>query len=124
MGHLKQIIEGALDRKQYGGGDLASSTRQALRAHKKRQYGIFLTVLGVVIFLIVFSLFRIVWACGGSQVHGIATSAGLGVSVAGLLTWLYRIWREWGQIDLLLILLDVSTTEQVNSVLTKIVKKL
>jgi hypothetical protein len=123
MSDLKQILQSGLERKHLGGGDVSTTVRRALRAHKQRQFAIFVVVFVLVILLVGFGVYQ-VGLNAGNHSRAAAYSTGLGISVAGLLEVLRRVWREWSQSDLVLILLEDASKEQVNTLLDRLVKKL
>jgi hypothetical protein len=119
---LKGIIT-ELDKETKLGGALSDKAAKALRAHR-RSVG----TLGIVLFVAVLAGATIAAYLAleqGDKPGDIKVVAGgLGLSLGAALELLRRVWKDWSQTGLLLILIEDSREDQVAALIEKLAARL
>ena len=119
--NLKTALEAAAGEFLRAGGFASTAVIKALRDQRKKEYSIsiFISVLVVcaliacIVILLVGNTQQARWVAG---VLGIGSGGGLEV--------LRRVWKDWSQTDLLLILIEDANEAQVTTIVNKLIKKL
>jgi phosphate/sulfate permease len=121
MANLKTVLTKTTEQFLKGGGQVSPTVKRALRTHRQVQMR---TCLGLIIGLIVCASFAIyLLLASPSKGESIMAVIGIG-GTGGLLEALRRVWKDWSQTDLLLILIEDATEAQVSSIVDKLVKGL
>ena len=120
---IKEILQNAAERELDAGGAVSVQMLEQLRQHRAQQKWFFIaieviTVLGIA-------------ACSYFLVNRpmsdgmVTTLAGvLGIGAGGGIEMMRRLWREWSQADLLLLLLSEASEAEVAAVRARLVDKL
>jgi len=117
---LKSILE-RLNQAKFAGGALSEAAIAALARHRTQSGAIGLVVVLAVLAGTVFTAFLSYKAAPG-QIGVIA--GGLGLSLGAALLLLLRVWREWSQSGLLLILIQDADEATVRSIIDKLTSEL
>jgi len=120
MAGLKSVLERA-SGPRFGG--TSAVTVKALRAYRKQMFAIFLIVFATVVVGVAtgaFSLIRFI-----DEPRALAEfSSAIGLTVGGGIEVMRRIWKEWSQATLILILIEDATEAQVKALIDKLIRKL
>jgi len=125
MSGLKRILRETTDRKLTTGGAISPALVKALRAHRSQQFAIFVALEVVIVIFIALSVF-LVFKNPDQTTRNEVIAATLGISAGagGGIELIRRIWREWTQTSLLLLLVEEASEAQVNSILERLIQKL
>jgi hypothetical protein len=116
MGNLKAVLQRAADQFLKGGGGVASGVKRALRAHRQQQT----TISIVLAILIVAATGWSGWLLLTGATHSRQLAALLGIGTGGGLEALRRVWKDWSQTDLLLILIEDASEIQIATIVKKL----
>lgn len=123
MSGLRQVLQNADDQKLRGGGSISQGALVRLRAYRKQQMIIFVAVEILVAVAVAFCAYMVVMSKLDSA--GVASlTALLGIGAGGGLEVGRRVWKEWAQADLLVLLLSEATEAQINAIIDKLLQKL
>jgi hypothetical protein len=123
MSGLKKIIEEVSARTEKAGGAISTELLKKLRDYRKRQFTIFLIIeILLVVGVIVCVIFIVENPAQTTQVKVLGGI--IGVGAGGGIEVMRRMWREWSQADLLILLLEEATESQVNAMIDKLIGKL
>jgi len=124
MNDLKNVLQQAEHKHAKLGGSMSVTVKAALNAHRRRQFRIFVTfeVIVVVVMLICVGLLAF-GRINDASLKSIAGVVGIGAGGGGF-EIVRRIWRDWSQTDLLLLLINGATDAQVKSLTDKLIAKL
>jgi hypothetical protein len=123
MSGLKNILQHAADRTLKAGGTVSTGLIENLRGLRKRQWLAFLWIESVlVIGVAVCGYFASQHPHDSTQLKVIAGVFGIGAG--GGVEAMRRLWKEWGQAELLLILIEGANESQIVAIITKLIKKL
>ncbi len=124
MGNLKDVLSEVRASWADAGGGL--SPKRALVQHRERQFSLLVTFgvltvacLGVATWLLVTN--------GAEAAKTFARLAGLGgAGVGGTVSLgvLAYTWKDWSRTDLLLILIDEASKDQITAMIDKLISKL
>jgi hypothetical protein len=120
MASLKAVLQQASKEFLKGGGGVSSSVKKALRVHRQRQT-IVLAVLALLL-VVAAGLCSYLLLTGSSSWRQF--EAVLGVGSGGMLEGLRRIWKDWTQTDLMLILIEDSGDAEIASLTKKLISRL
>lgn len=122
MQTLGSILRRAQDRKALA-GSYSAELEKALKAYKQQQLFVF---IAVEVFLVIAIAFCAYWLSRGSSGGGMVKAlAGLiGLGTGGGLEAIRRVWTQWSQTTLLLILIPQSSPAQLSSIVESLAKKL
>jgi len=120
---LKGVVSDLNRDATKAGGGLSSKAVAALRIHRSR-----VGVLGVVLFAAVLAGVTIAAYLALRQVGRPSdikiVAGGLGLSLGTALEMLRRIWKDWSQTGLLLILVEDARDDQIAGLLEKLSARL
>jgi hypothetical protein len=120
MSNLKDILRRSTEQTlKLGGG--SDRLIQELRTNRKRQFNVF-----VVLFLVlVCGLALCVYLVIRNQTEQARLVAGLfGIGTGGAIEAMRRVWKDWSQTDLLLILLEDANEAQIAKLVDQLSQKL
>jgi hypothetical protein len=119
---LRSILKRAQDRRLVA-GSISKELIDALKSHQKQQLIVF---AAIELFLVVGVAFCAYYLTRRPSNSGqVKLLAGLiGIGAGGGIEAIRRVWTQWSQTTLLLILLPESSDSQVSSIIDKLVKKL
>ncbi len=121
MANLKDVLSNSAGEFLKAGGSASLKVKQALRKHRQREYRIFLFVTGLVVCGLILCVVMLL----SSESQKVRVAAGvIGLGSGGGLEILRRIWKDWSQTDLLLILIEDASEAQVTTIVNKLTKKL
>lgn len=123
MSGLRKVLQSTHDEKLRGGGAISQGALTRLNAYRKQQMIIFVVVEILVVMAVAFCAYMMVMSKLDSA--GVASlTALIGIGAGGGLEVGRRVWKEWAQADLLVLLLSEATEAQVNSIIDKLLQKL
>lgn len=123
MSGLTKVLQSAADEKLRGGGAISQGALSSLNAYRSQQMIIFVMVEILVVIAVAFCCYLVVVSKLDSA--GVASLTGLiGIGAGGGLEVGRRVWKEWAQADLLVLLLSEATEAQVNAIIDKLLQKL
>ncbi len=123
MSGLRKVLQSAEDQKLRAGGAISQGALARLNVYRKQQMIIFVLVEILVVVAVAFCAYMVVMSKLDSV--GVASlTALIGVGAGGGLEVGRRVWKEWAQADLLVLLLSEASEAQVNSIIDKLLQKL
>ena len=120
--NLKGVLEN-VSRAKFAGGALSEDTIAALTRHRARSAMIGLVVVVAVLAGAIFTAYLSYNASPNPRQIAVVTG-GLGLSLGAALLLLLRVWREWSQSGLLLILIEDADEATVRNIIDKLTSKL
>lgn len=118
---LKSVLNNTAGEFLKAGGFASTAVKKALREHRQKEYRTFIVLSSLVICGLITCLVM-PFATNSQQMR---VAAGLiGIGSGGGLEILRRLWKDWSQTDLLLILIEDANEAQVTTIVNKLVKKL
>ncbi len=123
MKKLKTVLQETSNRRFKAGGSMSQALLDALRAHRRSRSRIFVILLAALVAAVSVSLVLIVRFAGDAGSLS-ALAAAIGLSVGGCVELLRRVWHEWSQADLLLILAEDASEAQITALIDKLIEKL
>ncbi len=119
MQNLKDVLEELKQTWLLAG--VSATTRKALRTHRQRRFrALIVAVLGLAVLLGTATWLLLTQ---GSQTAKIFVGlAGIGGG-GGVSAYILRIWKDWSQTDLLLILIEDAPEAQVTALIEKLIRK-
>ena len=123
MGNLKRILQNAKDQQLKGGGVVSKRLIDDLQSYRTQQLWIFIVIeLLIVVGVALCAYYIAVHPENRAQAK---TLTGLlGIGSGGGIEVIRRIWRNWSQTTLLLVLLPEATQAQVTEIIDRLLKKL
>ena len=123
MAGLKRILEDVQAQRLKLGGALSTALIKKLTAYRRRQFWIFVTLeIALVLAVALCALYLVRNPGGGARVQILSSLIGIGAG--GAIEIIRRIWKEWSQTDLLVILAEGATEAQLSTILDKLIAKL
>lgn len=123
MSGLKKVLQSADEEKLRAGGAISRGALTKLNAYRRRQLIIFVVVEILVVTAVAFCAYMVV-VNKLDSVEVASFTALIGIGAGGGLEAGRRVWKEWAQADLLILLLSEATEAQVNSIIEKLLQKL
>jgi hypothetical protein len=123
MSQLKGMLQEAVDQRLNTGGVVSTRLTTQLRAHRKKQLVIFIVLEAFLLVALLFCVFFLLNNPSRTSELKLLTGV-FGIGAGGALEVIRRVWKEWTQTDLLLLLLEGAPEAQVTSVVDRLVKKL
>ena len=123
MSGLKKILESSVGHRLEAGGNISRETTAKLQVYRKHQRFIFVVVELVLILGVAICAFYVTQNSLSTTQITMLTGL-IGIGAGGGLELARRIWKEWAQSDLLLLLLAEASEAQVNTIVDKLVEKL
>ena len=123
MSGLKKILVRANELKLRAGGAVSVETIASLTVYRKQQIVIFIVTEVLLIAGVVFCVYYFTQKGLNTTEINVLTGV-IGVGTGGGLELARRIWKEWAQTDLLLVLFREASEAQVNATIDKLVNKL
>ncbi len=122
MDGLKAILQRAHDR-QLKAGSVSKELIYDLRTYRKQQMLIFVLMEVILICGVFFSAYYLTsHPSSTSQLKALAGVIGIGTG--GGIEVMRRIWKEWSQSSLLLLLISEATQAQITELIDRLMKKL
>ena len=123
MENLRSIVERAHARSLRAGGAVSTELIKNLRGLRKRQLVVFIALEALVLLGVAFCAY---WLTRSpNNVRQVELLSGLiGVGAGGGIEVMRRIWKEWSQAELLLILIGNASESQVTELIDKLTDKL
>lgn len=123
MDDLRDILQRAHNQQLKAGGAVSSKLINELRRYRQRQLVVFVIVELIIICGVSFCAYYLTFHPNNSaQTKALAGLIGIGTG--GGIELMRRIWREWSQTDLLLVLLPEASPAQVTETIDRLIKKL
>ncbi len=122
MNDLKQVLTGISERLDKAGGAVSRQTRLALRAHRNKRLAMTIALIVFILCWLSLSAYLLIKEDSGNA-RALAALTGIG-GTGGALEALRRVWKDYSQTDLLLILIADADEAQVTALINKLVKNL
>jgi len=123
MADLQGILRHVAQRIDRAGGAVSAELTKELRAYQTRQFWLFMIVEAVVVIGVAVCAYLLTSNPG--QTKSVSQLAGLiGIGTGGGIEVMRRIWKEWSQADLLLVLATEASEAQVSAMLDKLIEKM
>ena len=123
MDDLKSIVTRAAGRRLKAGGVISSSVIAELRKYRQKLSILFGGVAaGLLVVLVCVCYYLMTHPEEITHVKTVASA--IGVGTGGVVGMLSRIWKEWSQTTLLLILIEDAPEAEVSALIDKLVKGL
>jgi hypothetical protein len=122
MKNLKEVLIGITQRDYKAGGVVSRQTKLALRAHRKKKLAIAASLVVFIVGCLALSVYLLVQN-GSHQGRDVAALAGIG-GTGGALEALRRVWKDYSQTDLLLILVEDANEANVTALINRLIKSL
>jgi len=123
MSGLKTVLERTTTQRLTGGGVVSASVVRALRLYRSRQLAIFVTLYAVLICGLVLCVYVLI--SHPARTTSLRALSGLvGIGSGGVIEVMRRLWREYSQTDLLLILTEDASEAQITTIIDRLIKKL
>jgi hypothetical protein len=110
-------------RRTYIGGVLVEKASSRLEALRSRMFKIFVTLFALCLIAVIIGLVGVAFYVR-EPTHVAAVGSAMGITVGGLLEMMRRTTKEWSRLDLILILIDSASEQQVRSLLDALIAKL
>jgi hypothetical protein len=124
MSRLSRILEEARDTWSHAGGALSTRVLADLRVYRKRQQTIFIVCELLLVGVVAFCIYWLTHHPESQKWIQWLLKSGIGLGTGGAVEVARRIWKEWSQLDLLIILLREATEAQVNAIIEKLIGKI
>ena len=122
MTNLKQILKDACERRLKA-GSASTGLIENLKAYRKQQFWIFVIMQSLIIAGVAFCAYYLTThPKNTSQVK--LLSGLLGIGAGGGIEVLRRVWKEWSQTELLLLVLPEASEAQITTLIDKLLKKM
>ena len=123
MSGLKRILTRTAGQRLAAGGALSANVVPALHAYRTRLFATFIALFSVLVCVAAFGAYGLAQLVTQPG-HMKGFAAAMGISVGGLTESMRRIWKEWSQAELLLILVEDASESQVRDLIDRAIKKL
>jgi hypothetical protein len=125
MGQLKKALENATFIANQTGGVISEGVRTKLEVLRARYFIVFVVLFVFVVLVAALGMVAIALHLEKTEeLTKLGVGTAMGVTVGGSLELMRRIWKEWSQADLILILLDDASETQVKRMIDKLIAKL
>lgn len=122
MNDLKHVLTEISEGADKAGGTVSRRARVALRAHRKQRFDISIVLASVVLICLAYSAYLLAEK-GTQAAQSFAMLAGIGGTGASFEV-LRRVWKDYTQTDLLLILIEDANEAQVMALISRLLKSL
>jgi hypothetical protein len=123
MPRLKAILQDAVDRRLNTGGTVSAQVIRQLRGHRKQQLFVFIALEVLLVIGVALCAYYLVR--NPTQTTQVKLLAGMiGVGAGGGIEVIRRIWKEWSQTELLLLMLEEASESQVTTIIDRLIDKL
>jgi len=123
MSGLKSVLERTVAQRLKGGGAVSDQVVRALRLYRKRQLVIFVTLYVILICGLILCVY-VLMSHPAQTTYVRALSGLVGIGSGGVIEVMRRIWKEYSETDLLLILTEDASEAQITALIDKLIKKL
>ncbi len=123
MSGLKQVLQDVDADAFKAGGVLSSRVIEQLGGYRRQQFILFVVLFAVVIGAVIFGALGLAWFMR-TPTQMAAFAGAMGLSVGGAIEMLRRVWQEWSQAALLLILVEDASEAEIKSLLERLISKL
>ena len=123
VSNLKKIVTDLLDQQDHMGGVLSQSALKSLKEHRNRTASYSKLLFSIVVLVVLFSVWGIATYVENENTLAAFTGA-IGISIAGCLELLRRLWRDMTQMGLMMILVEDASESQIGSLLQSLQNKL
>jgi hypothetical protein len=123
MSGLRRIVQDAADRRLDTGGAISTRVIAQLRHHRRQQLVVFVALELALVLGVAFCAYYAVRVPANTVQLKVLTGL-IGVGAGGGIEVMRRIWKEWSQTALLLLLLEEASEAQVTAVINRLVGKL
>jgi hypothetical protein len=123
MSGLKRVLEKSVAARLKAGGAVSENLSKALSGYRTRLFSTFLVLFAVLICLVAFGAYGIAVFFKTPEHMG-EMAAAMGVSAGGLTELLRRVWKEWSQTELLLVLMEDASEALITVLVDKAIEKL
>lgn len=123
MTRLKQVLTTAIAVSDKMGGSISVKATDLLKAHRRRQFAIFVVLEVIIVLLIVACAWYLI-VRSGDLARMKAVAGLLGVGSGGCIEVARRVWKEWAQTDLALSLMSEASEAQVKALIERLLKAL
>ncbi len=122
MATLGSILRRAQERKALA-GSYSAELSEALRAHRKQQL---ITFIAIELFLVIGIAFCAYYLVRNpaNKVQEKLLAGLIGIGAGGGIEAIRRIWSQWSQTTLLLLLIPESSPAQLSAIVERLAKKL
>src|SRR5947209_3014080 len=110
---LKSVLDAVAGEFLKAGGHASVAVQKALRDHRRKEYRTFIFLSCLVICGLITCV--VILFAGNSQQMRLAAGL-IGIGSGGGLEVLRRLWKDWSQTDLLLILIEDASEAQVTTI--------
>jgi hypothetical protein len=125
MGQLRKALETAEFIAAQTGGVISEAVRTKLEALRTRYFVVFVVLFVFVVLVAALGMVAIALHIKNTEaLTKLGAGTAMGITVGGSLELMRRIWKEWSQADLILILLDDASEAQVKRLIDKLIAKL
>ena len=123
MFRLRTVLQRTVEQRAKFGGAVSVEVRSALRAHRRLMSIAFAVLFAVLVCAVALGTFALAWFI--REPKQVAVFAGaMGMSVGGGIELMRRVWKEWSQASLLLILVEDASEAQIAALIDKAIKGL
>jgi hypothetical protein len=123
MANLQSLLQRAVQRRLRGGGAVSVELNNDLRAYRSHQFWIFVSIEALTVFAVAACAYFL--ATNPKETVALKALTGLiGIGAGGVVEVMRRIWKEWSQTDLLLVLISEASEAQVTSMVDKLIARI
>jgi hypothetical protein len=122
MKNLKRVLIDLSEHEDKAGGAISRLSRRALQEHRKKRFIAAVVLAFFTLFCLAISAYLLLEG-NFQQSRAFIALAGIG-GTGGAFEGLRRIWKDYSQTDLLLILMQDASEAQVTTLINKLVKGL
>ena len=122
MTKVKGVLEHA-QLRAHGFGSLSTEVVAGLTEHRKRARRYYLIIFAAAVLVLLLCCIGVVVFFKSPQ-HVAVLSGAMGVTVAGAIEIMRRVWREWSYSEILLLLLQDADAAQVADLIRRLIEKL
>jgi hypothetical protein len=123
MNDLRNILKRIRERGLKAGGAISSSVIDELRKYRQRLLILFGAVAGSLLLVLMFVCYYLMMH--PEQItHVKIVASFIGVGTGGVVGILSRVWKEWSQTTLLLILIEGASEAEVTALIEKLIRGL
>jgi ABC-type lipoprotein release transport system permease subunit len=123
MSKLKSILQGAVDGRLKTGGSVSAQLITQLRKHRRQQFSVFVAIEVLLVIGVGFCAYYLV--SNPANIAQAKLLAGMiGVGAGGGIEVVRRIWKEWSQTELLLLMIEEASEAQVTAIIDRLIDKL
>lgn len=123
MAGLKTLLQEAQNERLKLGGAVSASLLRKLTAYRKRQFRIFIILeITLVAAVALCAYYLVTNPVGAGRVQLLSSLIGIGAG--GAVEVIRRIWKEWSQTDLLVMMLEGANEAQISTIIDKLITKL